>query len=201
MLLGSAAQAQDKERLKAEQEVRRITALAADPTARPVVNRTFAEIYKLNRLELVEQRHFANLSYGGWFLAHQLMASNPQMTLGSIASQAKAGKDLWQLGNEQHADWKQIASEAKKTNARLEAGFYQTFVDLAAGRNPEAHEHYDAKRDQVAADTEGVTKQELAAAQDTYVRCLHRAGVGQGTNPAAFPDTRDHNPDLSTDPR
>jgi hypothetical protein len=194
-------QEQSKDRQKTEHEIRRITALAADPTARPVVNRAFSDALKTDRNELVSQRRDANLSYGGLFLAHYLMLADPQLTLGSIASQLTSGRDLFQLGDAQHADWKRIAAESEKMNGKLEAAFYQYFQDRASGNDLEAHQHYDARRDSVPADTQGVTRQELAAAQDTYERCLRRAGGAQSGNADALPNGRDRDPGLDQDPR
>jgi hypothetical protein len=183
-----AASAEDQQ--KAEKEVRKIAAMALDPGARPLVSQTVAEFLKVPRSILVRERGTTNLNYGFLFVAHQLAASGT--TLEAIAAQLQAGKTIWEVGNDQHANWGRIASDAKKLNDRIEAAFYNFFK---AGR-PEAlrgNDRYDAAKDSIPADQEGLTKQDIAAAQDTYVRCFRRAR-GEGPPTAEMPDQRDHAP-------
>ena len=189
--------AEDQE--KAEKLLRRLTALAVDPAARPLVSQAVAEFLKVPRAELVRQRRATNLSYGTVFLARRLAA--PSMTMESISAQLHQGRTIWQIGDARHADWRQITSDAKKLNDRIEDSFYDFFRKGHLDRTPWATEEYDAAKDSVAADQQGVTEQDIAAARDTYVRCFRRAR-NQGGTPAALPDDRSHTPPgIESDPR
>ena len=157
---------------KTAKQVRRISALAADKTARPLVSDTIAQFLKVPRMDLVRERQAYNLSYGSLFLAHQLTAFGT--TLEQISEKLHAGQTLWDIGKEQHADWQRIANDTKKLNDKVEAAFYDFFLN---GLDPAHHrpDGYDAAKDVVAADQEGLTKEDLEAAQDTYARCFRRA--------------------------
>jgi 2,4-dienoyl-CoA reductase-like NADH-dependent reductase (Old Yellow Enzyme family) len=103
------------------------------------------------------------------------------------------------VGNERHADWQQITRDAKKLNERIEAAFYNFFRDRRPDAGRGSLDGYDAAQDSVAADPEGLTKQDIAAAQDTYARCFRRA---QGGKPADMPDENRHEmPGSEGDPR
>jgi hypothetical protein len=195
--LPSAWCADDQE--KVEKQLRKVTALAVDPAARPLVSQTVAEFLKRPRLELVRERHAANLSYGEVFLAYRLAASG--MTLEGISAQLHEGRTIWEIGNERHADWRQIASDAKKLNDRIEAAFYNFFRDGHPGAVGASSDGYDAAKDSMHADQEGLTKQDIASAQDTYLHCFRRAR-GEGAPTAEMPDGRDHTPPQAEgDPR
>ncbi len=161
------------DRKKAENELRKVTALALDPAARPLVSQTVAEFLKLPRADLVRERHAANVNYGSLFLIYRLAASGT--TVEGISAQLHAGKTIWDVGNEQHADWQQITRDAKKLNERIEAAFYNFFRDGRPDAGRGSVDEYDAAKDSVAADQEGLTKQDIAMAQDTYARCFRRA--------------------------
>lgn len=184
---------------KAENELRKITALALDPAARPLVSQTVAEFLKVPRADLVRERHTANLNYGSLLLLHHL--ANSGATVEGISAQLHAGKTIWGVANEQHADWQQIAKDAKKLNERIETAFYNFFRDGRPDAGRGGPDGYDAAKDSVAADQEGLTKQDLAAAQDTYARCFQRAH-GSGDKSSALPDQNNHNPAATEgDPR
>jgi len=184
---------------KAEKEVRQIAALALDPTARPLVSQTVAEFLKVPRADLVRERRATNLNYGFLFVAHRLATSGT--TLAGIATRLHAGKTIWEVGNEQHADWRQIAADAKKLNDRIEAAFYNFFKDGRPDAVRGSSDGYDAAKDSISAAPEGLTKQDIAGAQDTYLRCFRRAR-GEGASHAEMPDERDHTPPQAEgDPR
>jgi hypothetical protein len=192
-----AAHAEDQQ--KAEKEVRKIAALALDPMARPLVSQTVAEFLKVPRTDLVRERRATNLNYGFLFVAHRLATSGT--TLAGIATELQAGKTIWEVGNEQHADWRQIANDAKKLNDRIEAAFYNFFKDGHPDALRGSSDGYDAAKDSIAADQEGLTKQDIASAQDTYLRCFRRAR-GDGASRAEMPNERDHTPPQAEgDPR
>jgi len=192
----SAAYADDQP--KAEKELRKITAMAADPAARPLVAQTVAEFLKVPRVELARQRQAVNLSYGSVFLIYR--AQSGETNWETISAQLHAGKTIWEIGNEHHADWRQIASDAKKLNEKIEAAFYNFFKEGRPEAARGANDGYDAAKDSVAADQEGLTKQDIAAAQDTYLRCFRRARGGDSA--PAGPDERSHTPPSAEgDPR
>jgi hypothetical protein len=118
-----------------------------------------------------------------------------------ISAQLHSGKTVWDVGNEQHADWRQITRDARKLNERIEAAFYNFFRDRRPDASRGSLDGYDATKDSVAADQEGLTKQDVAAAQDTYARCFRRAQDRSG-KPADLPDENRHTvPGLEGDPR
>ena len=196
-ILTVAAHADDQ--AKTEKELRKINSMALDPAARPLVSETIAEFLKVPRTELVKARHAAKLSYGSIFLAYRL--SPGDITLDKISAQLQAGKTVWEIGNEQHADWRQIASDTKKLNDRIEAAFYNFFRDGHPEDLRTASDGYEAAKDSIPADQEGLTKQDIAAAQDTFARCFRRAHGGYAS-PEGGPDERDHTPPQAQgDPR
>lgn len=196
-VLTGAAAADDQQ--KAEKELRRVTSMAMDPAARPLVSETVAEFLKVPRAEVVKVRRATNLSYGSIFLAYRLASG--EAALEKLSTELHAGKTIWQVGNEEHADWRRIASDSKKLNDHIEAAFYNFFKDGKAEVLRTTTDGYDAAKDSVPADQEGITKQDIANAQDTYRRCFQRARGGEA-NPSGGPDERDHTPPQAQgDPR
>jgi hypothetical protein len=51
-------------------------------------------------------------------------------TIPEIAEKLKSGKSIGDVANEQHVDWKQMASEAKKLNAGVDTNLYNYFLFL-----------------------------------------------------------------------
>ena len=66
LALAVTALADDQE--KATTEIKRITSISVDANMRSIVNRTMADMLKVNRLDLVKQRQELNLNYGALFL-------------------------------------------------------------------------------------------------------------------------------------
>jgi hypothetical protein len=195
--LPAASPADDQ--TKAENELRKVTALALDPAARPLVSQAVAEFLKVSRADLVRERHAANVNYGCVFLIYRLATSGTAVE--GISAQLQAGKTIWDVWNEQHADWQKITRDAKKLNERIEAAFYNFFRDRRPDAGRGSLDGYDAAKDSVAADQEGLTKQDVAAAQDTYARCFRRAQDRSG-KPADLPDENRHTmPGSEGDPR
>ena len=89
---------------KAEKQLHKITAMATDATGRRVVSITVADVLEAKRPDLVMERRTMNLNYGDLFVAHVLVKSGTKMD--DIAAQLKAGKNVGQIANDQHADWK-----------------------------------------------------------------------------------------------
>jgi hypothetical protein len=161
--LAMAAFADDQE--KATKEIKRITSISVDSNMRAIVNRTMADMLKARRLDLVKEREDMNLNYGDLFLAQQLTASGVKMD--DIAAQLKAGKTVFDIANANHANWKEINSEAKKLNKKIDDNIEKSFTDAKKQAALNMADDYDAKADKVPADS-NISKDEYADAQKRY---------------------------------
>lgn len=190
--------AAEDQQQKAATQIQKVSALAFDKGARPFVSETLAEFLKIPRMDLVRERQTANLSYGNLFLVHRLADSSTNLV--QMIGEVHAGKSLWDIGNEKHADWQQIAKEAKKLNEKIEAALYDFFLNGPPDPKRHPPDGYDVIKDRVAADGQGLTKQDLEAAQDTYVKCYQRVhGWGQ---PKDLPNQNNRDmPNTEGDPR
>jgi hypothetical protein len=150
---------------KAQKEIKKVTAISADANMRGIVNKTVSEMLNVKRLDLVKERKDLNLNYGGIFLAHQLTAGGTKME--DIAAQLKGGKNIFDIANDQHANWKQINSEAKKLNKKIDDNIGKWFQNPKKETELDQADGYAAQQDFVAADSE-VSKEELADAQHRY---------------------------------
>ena len=159
------------DRQKAEKEIRKINAMAWDSTGRAVVNQSLSDTFKVPRSQLAEERQQFQLSYGSLFLAHEL---GPSMK--DIGASFKTGKSIVQISNENNANWKQIAADAKRLNSKIEDSLYKHFL-----RSESEKAEYDTSKDGVKADND-VSKQDLAEAQQTFIRWKERAAqVGKNS--------------------
>ena len=169
---------------RAERQVRKITAMATDKTGRQMVSMSVADTFKLSRPDLVKERRRLGLDYGSFFVAHELLADG--VTLTEITSELKAGKTIWQIGDERHADWKRIAADAKRQNTKIEDRIYRHFLNK---KNYEADEErdfsdkYDITQDAVRTDF-NVTPQEMIEAQARYIFWRDEASKMEG--PSGF---------------
>jgi hypothetical protein len=177
--LAVSASADDQE--KATKEIKRITSISVDSNMRAIVNRTMAEMLKANRLDLVKERQEMNLTYGDLFLAQQLATSGVKME--DIAMQLKAGKTMVDIANANHANWKQINSEAKKLNKKIDDNIEKSFTDAKKQAAINMADDYDAKADKVPADS-NISKDEYAEAQSRYTRLHDQATAGLPTGDA-----------------
>lgn len=159
----------------AEKQFKKITAMTADFTGRRAVNKAMAEFLNLKRTDLVVQRRNTGLNYGYLFLANQLVTAG--MTMDDIAAQLKSGKTLFQLANEHHVNWKQVASDAKKMNGRIDDGLFKRFLNSKSLEEDTAAQ-YDPAFDAVTADGD-TTKESLEEAQDRYLTFKKRADEQQ----------------------
>jgi hypothetical protein len=157
---------------KAEKQVNKVTAMASDATGRRVVSMTVSDLLNMKRSDVVQERRETGLNYGQLFIAHRLTVNGAKMS--DIAEQLKAGKNIYQIGNDQHANWKQIAADAKKLNTKIEDNLYKHFVNDKADKDRDLADNYDPNFDGVKADNE-VSKEELASAQDVYLLWRDRA--------------------------
>ncbi len=157
---------------KAEKQLHKIVAMATDATGRRVVSIVVADTLQARRPELVIERRSMNLNYGDLFVAYVLVKQGTK--LDDVATQMKAGKKIGQIANEQHADWKQIAADAKKLNAQMEDHLYKHFLNGKVDAERDVADGYDPMIDGVAADND-VSKQDIADAEHTYQTWRDRA--------------------------
>jgi hypothetical protein len=180
LLLACSVAASADERQKAEKQVRKIAAMATDKIGRRMVSMSMADRFKVSRPVMVEQRRKIGLDYGSFFVAHELVASGVAMA--DIMSGLSAGKTIWQIGDEQHVNWKQIEADAKKQNNKIEDYIYRHFASKkndVADEQRDLAEKYDLARDAVRTDF-NVTAEEMVEAQTRYVFWRNEAGKLQG---------------------
>jgi hypothetical protein len=177
-LFATTGFADDKQ--KAEKQIRKITAMATDKTGRRMVSVSMADSFKTPRPSLVEQRRLLGLDYGSFFLARELQGKGPLQS--DLAAQLKSGKSVWQIAQEQHADWGRIAADAKKLNAQVDDGVYRHFLNKKnneADQQRDLDDKYDPVRDAVRTDFD-VTPKEMADAQARYIFWRDQAGLLSG---------------------
>jgi hypothetical protein len=164
---------------KANKELVKVTAMATDPTGHAVVSRAIADMMGAKRSEMVQQRLELNVSYGSMFIVEELLKSGAKME--DIAAQHKAGKTITQIANDQRANWKLIAADAKKLNAKIDDGLYKHFLNPAADKQRDLADKYDVMGDTVAADRDAdLPKSEIQAAAERYTLWKDRAEVDKG---------------------
>lgn len=171
----SAAGANDRQ--KAQKILNKITAMATDTTGRRAVSEAVSFTVSAPRQELAMRRHEMNVNYGEIFLAYQLVKSGT--TMDEIGAQLKSGKNIWQIADEHHANWKQITGEAKKANARIDTNLLKHFSNRKADAERQAADGYNPFSDIVRADSK-ISPQEIADAQDRYTFLHDHAGVVSG---------------------
>jgi hypothetical protein len=111
-------------------------------------------------------------------VAYELVKSGAEMEV--IAAKMKTGKTVWQTADEQHADWKQIASDAKKLNGKVDTNLLGHFGSNKAETQRDQVDGYDPFRDSVNADND-VSKQEIEDAQQRYVFLRDHASVASAS--------------------
>jgi len=163
LIVGSAG-ASDQE--KAEKQIRFMTAMSRDDTARSIISRTFADVFKIQRSQLVVERKQLGLNYGGLFLVHELLLSGTQ--LNEVVAQLRARKSILDIANSSQADWKRIAADAKKMNNRIDDSIYKHFLHSRPDDERDKLEHYNPSADLVRADADA-TLEEIQKAQKDFV--------------------------------
>jgi len=161
---------------KAEKQINKISAMAADLTGRRAVNLSMAEQFKVKRDDLVIERRENNLNYGSLFVVQELVANGTKLS--DITTELKGGKKIFDVGNQFHADWKQIADNAKKLNSKIEDNLYNFFLTNKKSDPANPANSYNAAEDSVVADGL-VSAADLADAQDRYVFWRDRATAKQ----------------------
>jgi hypothetical protein len=151
---------------KAEKQIRMMTALSRDDTARSIVSRTFSDVFKVPRPELVAERKSLALNYGSVFLVHELLLTG--VTMQQISSQLRMRKGVLEIASSSSADWKRIESDAKKMNDRINKGIYKHFLHDERDKQRDLEDHYVASADLIRVDADS-TPAEIQKAQADYV--------------------------------
>jgi hypothetical protein len=162
---------------KAQKEVNKITAMATDGVGRRMVSMAVSDTFNMKRPDMVQERRDSGMNYGTLFIAHELVNGGAKMS--DITAQLKDGKNILQVANDRHADWKQIAADAKKLNAKITDNLYQHFLHENADAKRDQADNYDVLFDGVKADGDAGPK-EVAEAQDTYLLWKNRALDAKG---------------------
>jgi hypothetical protein len=173
----SAVPAFSDDQQKAEKQIRKISAMATDVNARSIVSRSMSDMLKIERNQFQRERRAMNLNYGCLFIAHELTARGMKMM--DVAMRLQAHETVLQIANEQHADWKKIADDAKKLNGRIEDNIYKHFLHADADRDRDLTDKYDSTADWVKMDADA-TPAEIVEAQEIYVQWRDRATAIEG---------------------
>ena len=176
LTLASVESAFASDQDKADKRLRQISAMAADPIARAIINRTMADFVGAKPVELERQRHAMDLSYGSLFIAHQLTARGTRMI--DVALELQGGKTIFEVANQHDANWKQIADNAKELEDKIEDNIYRHFLPSKTDQ-PVPDEKYDVQSDSVKAD-QNFSVAEIVKARAVYVFWRNRATRPQG---------------------
>jgi hypothetical protein len=174
LLIPSLLLAASDERQKAHKILNRVTAMAIDPAGKRAVSVAMSQHLSVGRAELAQRRRAMNVNYGELFIVCELIKSG--MKMDDFAARVKTGKTVWQIADEQHADWKQIGSEAKKLSSKVDSYLLGHFVNHKAEVERDRTDGYNPFLDTVRADNK-VSQQELEDAQDRYVFLRDHAGA------------------------
>jgi len=179
LVLAASLPAFSDDQDKATKELNKVAAIGWDATARAVVSRAVTDTFGLKRSDVVQQRQTMGINYASLFLAEELVKNGAKMD--DIAAALKSGKKMTQIANDQHVNWKLIAVDAKKLNAKIDDGIYKHFLDDRADKARDAADGYDITRDYVA-DDRNVEKSDVDAAGDRYLMWKDRAIAAGGNH-------------------
>jgi hypothetical protein len=175
LLLASVAVADDQQ--KAQKVLDKISAMASDPTGKRAVSLAVSNTISVPRPEIVRIRQFMNINYGDTLLTYLLVQGG--IKIEDVMAQAKLGKSLAQVANDQHADWKQILSNARKANSKIDENLLKHFAKLNGDEEHALKDGYNPYIDTVRADmTAGPG--EIAEAQRRYQFLSDHAGAPVG---------------------
>jgi hypothetical protein len=182
------------DREKAEKQIRMTTAMARDAQARSIISRTLADRFKVSRLQLTGERKTYKLNYGSLFLAHELSGSS----LDLIVTGLREHKPVLQIADETKANWKRIASDAKRFHDAISDNIYKHFLNSKRDQDRDLEEHYNPDADLIAADSDS-TPEEIARAQQDYIFWRNLAAppsdrAADSSNPVShdYKETRDN---------
>lgn len=177
LLLLTALPAVSDDHQKAQKLLSKVTAMATDPAGRRAVSLAVSDMLAVGRPELARRRHVMNINYGEIFVAYYLAKDG--LNFDEIAAQMKTGKTFFQIANEQRANWKQIATDAKKLNGRIDENLLRHFSNPKAETERNLSDGYDPFLDSVRADG-NVSQEEISDAQNRYVFLRDHAGAVMG---------------------
>lgn len=166
LLAPSAITAFASDQEKAEKQIRMMTALSRDEVVRSIVSRTFADVFKVPRSQLLAERRSLGLNYGALFLLHELATTGSDME--KIENQVRNKELLFAIASSSATDWKRIQSDAKKMNDRINKGIYNYFLHAEGTKRRDVADHYVANLDLIRADAES-TPDEIHRASDDYM--------------------------------
>jgi hypothetical protein len=172
-LVPSLLPAVSDEQEKAHKILNKINAMATDPAGKRAVSLAMSQHLSVARAELAQRRRALNLNYGELFVAYELVKSGKKID--DIAAKVKMGKTVWQTADEEHADWKQIVSEARKLNSRVDTSLLKHFVNTKTEAERDRADAYNPFQDTVRADN-NVSQQEIEDAQTRYIFLRDHAG-------------------------
>ena len=159
------------EQAKAERQLRRITALANDSTARRIVNAEMARYFHVEPLSIVAERVGYGFTYGDAFLFHQLIACESDITL--LARELRSGHSIAEIAAAQHVDWRRIDTAAGHFEKLLRDSLYRYFSVAAQTTN--ASVPYNPVFDWVKADQSGFHEDDLKWAIHLYLSTRYMA--------------------------
>lgn len=169
----SSVAANDRE--KAEKQINRISAMAADLTGRRLVNLSMSQFLNVPRGDLVAERRRHNLSYGTLFLFRQIAPTDERFR--EFVLEIRQGRSPYEIADAAHADWKALNNQAKKLNNKIEDSIYNFFLherNDKANKAAPTEDGYDPVADSVVADA-GVSQDDLLDAQTVYLFWQGRA--------------------------
>jgi hypothetical protein len=172
LLLGAIvvpALADDQE--KAEKQIRMMTAMSRDDTARSIVSRTFADTFKLDRQRLISERKSLGLNYGTLFLLHEVLRFSTRQ----VSLQLNQHRNMFDVAKDSGANWNHIAADASKMNKRIHENIYKHFLHSDADKKRDALDHYNPNVYLIAADGDS-TPLEIQKAQTDYIFWRNLAG-------------------------
>ena len=120
----------------------------------------------------MRQRRNLRLNYGSLFIAHMVMARGASMA--DVVAGLRSGKTVWQLAAERQIELKQITSDAKKLNGKIEDNIYRHYLTTSTDKTRDELEKYSPAADWTSADT-NVSDDEIAQARDIFVLWRNQA--------------------------
>jgi uncharacterized cupredoxin-like copper-binding protein len=173
LVLSAAVPAFSDDQDKANKELAKVNAMAMDMTGRAVVSVAVSDMTEVKRADLVQQRKAMNLNYGAMYVAQELIKGGAKAD--DIAAQLKAGKTITQVANDRHANWKELAADAKKLNSKIDDCLFKHFLDGGkADKQRNLDDKYDIRIDTLAVDLLA-PKPDLEAAGERFNSMKDRA--------------------------
>ena len=118
-----------------------------------------------------------SINYGSMFIVLELVKGGAKMD--DIAAEFKAGKRIGEVARDQHADWKLIAADAKKLNAKIDDGIYNHFLKPKVDAQKDADDKYVVANDNIPED-HNVEKADIDAAAERFGKWKDQAIAAAG---------------------